>query len=283
MVLSGDGIMKKIFAFITAFSLLFSVSFTASANTVIPMPEQLEYGFVECNGIEMEYAVYGVEDGEELLLLPPNGGDMHSLDGSVLPGLAEHYKVITVSPRGTGNSGRGEGKLTFEVMSEDLLVFLDTLEIEKVHIFGFSDGGNLGFVFTLAHQDRVKSLAVMGSNINTLGTNTFDQLQITWQYIVLCVEAWFTGDPDIALRRDIKGMMVGQPSLTFKDISEIKVPVFNIYGEHDMIQRWHSRMITRSIDGARELMVIGGGHSTCFDYTDSVILPALLEFYGGVQ
>ena len=57
MVLSGDGIMKKIFAFITAFSLLFSVSFTASANTVIPMPEQLEYGFVECNGIEMEYAV----------------------------------------------------------------------------------------------------------------------------------------------------------------------------------------------------------------------------------
>ena len=275
--------MKKIFAFITAFSLLFSVSFTASANTVIPMPEQLEYGFVECNGIEMEYAVYGVEDGEELLLLPPNGGDMHSLDGSVLPGLAEHYKVITVSPRGTGNSGRGEGKLTFEVMSEDLLVFLDTLQIEKVHIFGFSDGGNLGFVFTLAHQDRVKSLAVMGSNINTLGTNTFDQLQITWQYIVLCVEAWFTGDPDTALRRDIKGMMVGQPSLTFKDISEIKVPVFNIYGEHDMIQRWHSRMITRSIDGAQELMVIGGGHSTCFDYTDSVILPALLEFYGGVQ
>ncbi len=283
MFISGDDFVKKIFAFITVLCLIFSVPFTSNANTAIPMPEQLEYGFIECNGIEMEYAVYGVEDGEELLLLPPNGGDMHSLDGSVLPGLAEHYKVITVSPRGTGNSGRGEGKLTFEVMSEDLLVFLDTLEIDKVHIFGFSDGGNLGFVFTLAHQDRVKSLAVMGSNINTLGTNTFDQLQITWQYIVLCVEAWFTGDPDIALRRDIKGMMVGQPSLTFKDISEIKVPVFNIYGEHDMIQRWHSRMITRSIEGARELMVVGGGHSTSFEYTDSVILPALLEFYGGVQ
>lgn len=272
----------KILAFIIAFVIAFSVPFTAFADTVIPMPEQKEYGFVECNGIQMEYGIYGVEDGEPLLLLPPNGGDMHSLDGSVLPGLAQHYKVITVSPRGTGNSGRGEGKLTFEVMSDDLLVFLDTLGIEKVHIFGFSDGGNLGFVFTLAHQDRVKSLAVMGSNINTLGTNTFDQIQITYQYIVLCVEYILTGDPETALRRDIKGMMVGQPSLTFKDISAIKVPFFNIYGEHDMIQRWHSKLITKSIDGARELMVVGGGHSTSFEYTDTVILPELLDFYASV-
>ncbi|MBQ8026647.1 MAG: alpha/beta hydrolase, partial [Clostridia bacterium] len=79
---------------------------------------------------------------------------------------------------------------------------------------------------------------------------------------------------------DIKGMMVGQPSLTFEDISAIKVPVLNIYGEHDMIQRWHSKKITRSIEGAQELMVVGGGHSSCFDQTDTVINPALLEFYG---
>ncbi|MBQ2812996.1 MAG: alpha/beta hydrolase, partial [Clostridia bacterium] len=66
----------------------------------------------------------------------------------------------------------------------------------------------------------------------------------------------------------------------FDDLATIKVPVLNIYGEHDMIQRWHSRKITASIDGAEELMIIGGGHSTCFEYTDTVIMPALLEFYG---
>jgi hypothetical protein len=27
-------------------------------------------------------------------------------------------------------------------------------------------------------------------------------------------------------------------------------------------------------------MVIGGGHSSCFDQTDTVINPALLDFYG---
>lgn len=244
------------------------------------MPEMKEYGFVDCGDVKIEYGIYGLENGEPLLLLPPNGGDMHCFDGSILPEMSKHFKVITVSPRGTGNSGWAEGTMNFETMAEDLVKLLDYLKIEKTKIFGFSDGGNLGVVFTLAHQERVESLVIMGSNINTLGTNTFDQIQITYQYIVLCVEAWIKGDEETKIRRDIKGMMVGQPSLTFKDISAIKVPVLNIYGEHDMIQRWHSKMITKSIEGAEELMIVGGGHSTCFDYTDTVINPALLDFYG---
>ncbi len=255
---------------------LVPVSFASGAT----VPEMKKYGFVNCGDVEIEYGIYGNPDAEALLLLPPNGGDMHSLDDSILPEMSKHFKVITVSPRGTGNSGWKEGTMNFETMAEDLVKVLDYLNVDKTHIFGFSDGGNLGFVFTLAHQDRVKSLVVMGSNINTWGTNTFDQIQITYQYIVLCVEAWLTNDTETKIRRDIKGMMVGQPSLTFKDISAIKVPVLNIYGEHDMIQRWHSKMITKSIEGARELMIEGGGHSTCFDFTDEIINPALLEFYG---
>ena len=247
------------------------------------VPEMIEYGFVDCGDAKIEYGVYGIPDGEPLLLLSPNGGDMHCFDGSILPEMSKHFKVITVSTRGTGNSDWVEGTMNFDVFAEDVLKLLDYLNIEKTNIFGFSDGGNLGVVFTLAHQDRVKSLVIMGSNINTWGTNTFDQIQITYQYIVLCVEAWLYGDEETKIRRDIKGMMVGQPSLTFEDISAIKVPVLNIYGEHDMIQRWHSKKITRSIEGAQELMIVGGGHSTCFEYTDTVINPALLEFYGVTQ
>lgn len=271
--------MKRIIAILITVSILLSciTAFNASAAQ---NPVMLEYGFVDCGDADIEYGIYGVADGRPLLLLPPNGGDMHSLDGSVLPGLAEHFRVITVSPRGTGNSDWVEGTMNFETMANDLVKILDYLDVDKVDIFGFSDGGNLGFVFTVNHQERVNSLVAMGSNINTWGTNTFDQIQITYQWIVLCIEAWLSGDPETARRRDIKGMMVGQPKLTFDDLATIKVPVLNIFGEHDMIQRWHSRKITASIDGAEELMIIGGGHSTCFEYTDTVIMPALLEFYG---
>ena len=271
--------MKKIIAFLLAFSFVLCSAPVCFAQEG-EKPEMTDYGFVDCGDVKIEYGVYGKFDGEVLLLLPPNGGDMHSLDDTILPEMSKHFKVITVSPRGTGNSGWVDGTMNFETFADDVKAVLDYLEIEKTHIFGFSDGGNLGFVFTLKYQDRVSSLTVMGSNINTRGTNTFDQIQITYQYIVLVIEAWLKGDDATKIRRDIKGMMVGQPSLTFKDISKIEVPFFNIYGEHDMIQRWHSKKITGSVPDARELMIIGGGHSTCFEQTDTVIIPALLDFYG---
>ncbi|MBR2956736.1 MAG: alpha/beta fold hydrolase [Clostridia bacterium] len=271
--------MKRIIAIILTVSLLFTCLPLFCANAA-ESPELIEYGFVDCGDADIEYGIYGVANGRPLLLLPPNGGDMHALDGSVLPGLAEHFRVITVSPRGTGNSDWVEGTMNFETMAQDLVKILDYLKIDKVDIFGFSDGGNLGFVFAVNHQERVNSLVAMGSNINTWGTNTFDQIQITYQWIVLCIEAWLTGDPETARRRDIKGMMVGQPSLTFDDIATIKVPVLNIYGEHDMIKRRHSEKITKSIEGAQGLMIVGGGHSSSFDYTDTIIMPALLDFYG---
>ncbi len=273
--------MKKLLQFISltlVLSILFcsySIVYAESA-----MPELIEYGFVDCDGVQIEYGIYGQENGEPLLLLPSNGWDMHNFDGNVLPEMAKHFKVITVSPRGTGKSDYVEGTMNFDTMSDDLIKLLDHLKIEKTNIFGFSDGGNLGFVFTVNHQDRVKSLAVMGANINTFGTKTFNQIGIVFKYISLSITALITDDIEDKRRRDIQGMMVGQPSLTFDDISQIKVPVLNIYGESDMMKRWHSKKITKSIEGAQELMVVGGGHSSCFDYTETVINPALLEFYG---
>lgn len=282
--------MKRITAFTSAFALiltflsLFSLNSSAEAYTYEKdMPEQLQYGFITASdGAKIEYAIYGDMSAQALVMLPCNGNSMHNFDGSVLPELAKHFKVITVSPRGTGNSERGTEKLTFDTESEDLLHLLDELGIEKTHLFGFSDGGNLAIVFTLQHQDRVLSLTAMGANINTLGTKLTNQIGIVFEYAVLCIKAKFSSDSEVALERDIQGMMVCQPKLKFKDLKEITVPALNIYGESDMMYRCHSKMITKSIPNAQELMVEGGGHSSCFKFSDTIILPKMLDFYGSI-
>ncbi|MBQ8783548.1 MAG: alpha/beta hydrolase [Clostridia bacterium] len=274
--------MKKFVSIMLAFAIIICCVPICYAETAVPMPELKEYGLIDCGDVNIEYGIYGVENGQPLLLLPPNGGDMHCFDDSILPEMAKHYKVITVSPRGTGKSDRGNERLNFEDMAEDLTKILDYLKIQKTNIFGFSDGGNLGMVFTVNYPERVNSLVVMGSNINPLGTKTFDQISIIWKYLGLAIKAFFTQDYADIVRRDIQGLMVYQPNLTFKDLNEIKVPVLNIYGEHDMIKRIHSKRITKAIDGAQELMIVDGGHGSCFEQTDTVINPALLEFYSNV-
>lgn len=278
--------MKKVISFVLA--LCFALSFfalTASAEEyATEMPEQKAYGFITArDGAKIEYAIYGDMDAEPLVMLPCNGNDMHNFDDTLLPEMAEHFKVITVSPRGTGASERGEGALTFDVESDDLLCMLDELGIEKTHIFGFSDGGNLAIVFTVQHGDRVLSLVPMGANINAWGTKITNQIGIVFEYWMLCIEAKNTNDPAVMLRRDIQGMMVGQPNLRFKDLKNINVPTLNIFGQGDMMYRTHSKLITKSIPGAKELMVRGGGHSSCFDYTHEILLPEILEFYEDIK
>ncbi len=274
--------MKKLLSLMLSLTLICCCLPVCYAETSASMPELKEYGLIDCGEVNIEYGIYGVENGQPLLLLPPNGGDMHCFDDSILPEMAKHYKVITVSPRGTGKSDRGNNRITFETMAEDLTKILDYLNIQKTNIFGFSDGGNLGMVFTVNHPERVNSLVIMGSNINPLGTKTFDQISIIWKYLGLAIKAFFTQDEADLIRRDIQGQMVYQPNLTFNDLKEINVPVLNIYGEHDMIKRIHSKRITWAIEGAQELMIVDGGHSTCFEQTDTVINPALLEFYNNV-
>lgn len=270
--------MKKIIAVILSLiTVMLCAVMPVSASTP---PEIDEYGFIDVGDCKIEYGIYGIENSQPLVLLPGNSGDMHNFDSSILYDMAQHYKVICISPRANGNSGRGEGKLTFELYSDDLAKVLDALGIEKTYIFGFSDGGNFGLVFTLRYPERVEKLAINGANINTLGTKTFSQLRIEWQYFILRIEAFLTNDPEFARQRDIKGMMVGQPTLTFKDLENIKIPVLNMYGEHDMMFRWHSEKITASIPDCKGVMIKGASHGGFDEYSDTVIIPELLAFFG---
>lgn len=270
---------KKIISVLLCLTMLSAFIVPATAAERPATPKADETGFAHVNDIDMEYAIYGAENEQVMLMFPPNGNDMHSFDGTVLPYLAQEYKVITISPRGCGRSERGEGKLTFDLMASDVNEMLIQMDIDSVYIFGFSDGGNLGLVFTLNYPEKVEKLAIMGANINPFGTKPSSQIGIVFEYIFLRIKYFFTKNPADKLEGDIEGMMVDQPTLKFKDLEKIDIPVLNIYGQSDMMLRTHSKRITKHIPDCQEIMVKGGGHSSCFDYTDELIAPALLEFF----
>jgi pimeloyl-ACP methyl ester carboxylesterase len=213
-------------------------------------------------------------------MLNGNGGDYHCFEGDLYAPLSKYFKIIRFSTRGTGKTPLGEKKLTFELFCDDLKALLDHLDVSSVNICGFSDGGNLGMVFAVTYPDYVKRLAVFGSNLNTKGTKTLDQLGIIKDYSIYAMKAFFTKDPVWIRRREIEGLMVGQPHLNYKKLSVLKIPFLNCFGEFDMIKRSHSRKITRAVEGAEEIMVLNGGHSTAFRKTDFLILPVVKRFLG---
>ena len=240
----------------------------------------IDYGFFNHDGLDFEYHVSGNEEGEALVMLNGNGGDYRCFEGDLYVPLSRYFKIIRFSTRGTGKTPLGDKKLTFELFCDDLKALLDYLDVKNANFCGFSDGGNLGMCFAVTYPEYVERLAVFGSNLNTRGTKTGDQLGIIKDHRIYAIKAFFTKDKEMIRRREIEGLMVGQPHLNYKKLSAINVPFLNVFGEFDMIKRSHSRKITKAVKGAEEVMVLNGGHSTAFKKTDFLILPVVKRFFG---
>lgn len=238
------------------------------------------YGFVTADdGVQIEYGTYGDPDAPALLLLPCNGCDMHEYDRDLIPELVKTHYIITVSPRGTGNTAHGPVKLTFERDSADLICLLDTLGIEKTSVYGYSDGGNLALVFAVQHIDRVEHIAIQSANINTSGTKFWYQIKNDLRYLWLTIRYRISPSEELLVQKDILGKMVGQPRLHFRDLRKITVPVLHLFGQYDMFYRLHFRLISAYLPDVRDVMIMDGGHVANWEHLDTVILPALLEFF----
>jgi 3-oxoadipate enol-lactonase len=77
------------------------------------------------------------------------------------------FRVLRFDTRGHGKSEAPEGPYTFQLLADDVLALLDSLEIEKVHFVGLSMGGMIGQELALRHPDRLLSLTLSDTSART--------------------------------------------------------------------------------------------------------------------
>ena len=195
-------------------------------------------------------------DGFPLILLHGNGEDLNYFEHQMKP-LAEHFRVIALDTRGHGKSPRGEAPFSIKQFADDLLAFMDGHSIQKAHLLGFSDGGNIAMVFALAHPDRVGKLILNGANLDASGVKRSVQIPIEIGYRV--AKLFARRSPEARRNAEMLGLMVNDPNVKPEELSHIKAPTLVIAGSKDMIKDSHTRLIARSIPGA-QLVIIEGDH-----------------------
>ncbi|WP_114765430.1 alpha/beta fold hydrolase [Vibrio rhodolitus] len=117
---------------------------------------------LDVDGAEIYYQVSGNPDGQPLVMLHGGLGSSEDLDG-LMKYIPDLFKVIRIDLRGHGRSTLGELPLTYTRYQQDIEAVLDTLQVDKYHLFGFSDGGTVGYRLAACNQRRVLSLATLGS------------------------------------------------------------------------------------------------------------------------
>ncbi len=117
------------------------------------------------DGSEINFEQYGGSDTSKpnLLLLPGLLGAISSQWRPFLKPLSEKYRLLLVDLRGHGRSQNNAPTLDINQMLGDISGLLDQLNIERLHIAGYSLGGYLGLLLAINQPRRVATLLMHAS------------------------------------------------------------------------------------------------------------------------
>lgn len=108
---------------------------------------------------DLQTAYHEIGRGQPLLLV-------HGFTGSKLDFLnqlgwfAEQHRIIAIDHRGHGESSN-QGPYSLQTLADDLISFMDQIELPTCHVLGHSMGGMVVLRALLQHPERFRSLLLM--------------------------------------------------------------------------------------------------------------------------
>jgi non-heme chloroperoxidase len=176
-----------------------------TSNT--PMTGELKLQKVVANGVELHYIEQG--QGEPLVLVHGGLSDYRRFAPQMAQ-LAQNHRVIAYSQRYNYPNQNLPivDDYTTLVDAQDLVAFLQALELEPSHIMGYSSGGYMALVMALEHPEMVRTLGLNEPPIphwlpdlpggDAIYTEFMD---VFWQSVG---DAFRQGNQELALRRSVE-------------------------------------------------------------------------------
>lgn len=159
-----------------------------------PSPEQtrarypVESGYVERDGVNLYYEVYG--SGEPTVFLLPTWSIIHSRHWKMqIPYLARHCRVVTFDGRGNGRSDRPPSGYEEREFAADALAVLDATETERAVLISFSLGAQRALLLAAEHPERVGGAVFIGPSV-PFGEPLANRTLYPWDEELDTDEAW---------------------------------------------------------------------------------------------
>ena len=170
---------------------------------------------------------------------------------------ARNYHVYALDTRGHGKTPRGDNPFSIRQFADDLRDFMNDHQIERAHLPGFSDGGNIAMIFAMKYPEKVNRLILNGANLDAKGVKRSVQIPIEIGYRI--AKHFSQKSEKAKLNTEMLGLMVNDPNIKPEELSSIKAKTLVIAGTRDMIRKSHTQLIARIIPDSK-LIFINGDH-----------------------
>ena len=192
--------------------------------------------------------------GETIIFLHGNGEDCTYFQNQ-MDVFAEKYHVYAIDTRGHGKTPRGDKPFTIRQFADDLRDFMNDHQIERAHLLGFSDGGNIAMIFAMKYPDRVNRLILNGANLDGKGVKSSVQIPIEIGYRI--AKHFSKKSEKAKLNMEMLGLMVNDPNIKPEELSSIQAETLVIAGTRDMIRKSHTQLIAQCIPGSQLVFIVG--------------------------
>ena len=221
--------------------------------------------YIDVNDAKIYYEEYG--QGEPLIFLHGNNGSIEDFYQQI-PFFAKQYRVIAIDTRGQGKStDLTNTPYTYEAFANDLLQVVQKLNLKKVNLIGWSDGGNTALIFNAQHPVLINKIVTIGAVLNPNGVS--EELIENLKNLA--------SNPSENTNSRLIQLMLNEPNITKAELSKIQNPVLVIAGEKDEVKESHTKEIQQNISKGELLIIPNSTHYVPFEQP-KILNEAILKF-----
>src|SRR3954451_12774876 len=238
---------------------------------------------IELNGVRTWYDEHG--EGQPLVLMHGGLVDARFFDKNT-PALADHFHVYTPERRGHGHTPDVEGPVTYDLMTEDTIAFLDAAIGGPSHLVGHSDGAFVAMQVAMRRPDLVDKLVLISGGFNKSGeagegAGEFDVDQVTQFLGPAYGEVSPDGEEHFpVVARKIADMAAKEPTLDQSALEAVKSRTLIVFSDDDLMTLEHSVAMYDTIADSELAVVPGTSHFLVQEkpeLVNSIVLDFLLN------
>jgi pimeloyl-ACP methyl ester carboxylesterase len=243
--------------------------------------------YVDANGVRTYYEIHG--EGEPLLLLHGGLCPVETMSG-LIGLLAERYRVYFPERRGQGRTSDVAGPITYDLMAQDTIAFMEAVGLPKADVVGWSDGATVGLLVALRRPELVRRLVYIGQQVNPEGLPPQVRAMMEQESMPaeglppMLKDLYAAVSPDGPEHWDVVVDKLWQlyrtePNIALGELAAVKAPTLIVIAEHDFPTPEHGEAMCQALPDARLEIVPGATHGLPMEQPE-VVARLAFDFLG---